>query len=129
MNKHREKCDHLKEIRKNMADELGIELNQTVCTYEGECKGTCPKCQQEEQKLSKALLKGTVVAASATVILTGCSIGPVVTEGAVDAIKPPAYTEELDGDVALPEELDDITGLISETELEGEVAYIEEDSE
>ena len=35
MNKHREKCNHLKEIRKNMADELGIELNQTVCTYEG----------------------------------------------------------------------------------------------
>ena len=27
MNKHKEKCNHLKAIRKNMADALGVELS------------------------------------------------------------------------------------------------------
>ena len=52
MNKQKKKCEHLKQIRKNVADAIGVELNQSVCTFEGECKGTCPKCEQEERKLS-----------------------------------------------------------------------------
>lgn len=39
---------------------------------------------EEEQKLSKELLKGTAVAASAAVLLTSCSVGPYVTEGAIN---------------------------------------------
>ncbi len=139
MNKHRKKCDHLKEIRKNMADSLGVELNQTVCTYEGDCKGTCPKCEKEERTLAKALLKGTAVAASAAVLLTGCSVGPYQTEG----VAQPEYYEdiaggiseapenveefELLGEATLPDETDECK--IDAIELEGDVAYIEEDSE
>jgi hypothetical protein len=72
MNKHRKKCDHLKQVRKNVADSLGIDLKQTVCTYEGDCKGTCPKCEYEEKVLSKALLKSTAVVASAALMFTAC---------------------------------------------------------
>lgn len=54
---HKEKCKELKQIRAKMAEELGVELHQTECTYEGYCRGTCPKCRQEERKLNAAILK------------------------------------------------------------------------
>lgn len=135
MNKHREKCNHLKEIRKSMADSLGVELHQTVCTFEGDCKGTCPKCEKEERALAKALLKGTTVAASAAVLLTGCSVGPYQTEGVAPA---PEYYEDIDGgleevellgEATLPDETDEWEGKIDAIELEGDVAYIDEDDE
>lgn len=117
MNKHREKCDHLKQIRKSVADSLGVDLKQTVCNFEGECSGTCPKCQQEEKKLSKVLLAGTAVAASAAIMLTGCGFngGGIELEG--DTSLP--YSEEMiDGGMTGPEDYCDeemLTG--EETEV------------
>lgn len=73
MNIHKEKCKRLKAIRKKMADGLGIDLKQKECTFEGECRGTCPKCRQEEEALNRALLgKAAAVAVSAGIMLTGC---------------------------------------------------------
>ena len=112
MNKHRKKCDHLKQVRKNVADSLGIDLKQTVCTYEGDCKGTCPKCEYEEKVLSKALLKSTAVVASAALMFTACGKTERIElnlEGDVDV---GGYEDEvLEGEPAV---------------LEGDVAYIEE---
>lgn len=67
---HKELCRQLKKIRKDMADKLGIDLHQTECTYPGECSGTCPKCQREENILSKALLSGAI--AVGAVALSAC---------------------------------------------------------
>ncbi|MDE6639406.1 MAG: hypothetical protein K2K63_02630 [Acetatifactor sp.] len=73
MNIHKEKCKKLKAIRKKLADGLGIDLKQKECTFEGECRGTCPKCRQEEEALNRALLgKAAAVAVSAGIMLTGC---------------------------------------------------------
>lgn len=73
MNIHKEKCKRLKAIRKKLADGLGIDLQQRECTFEGECRGTCPKCRQEEEALNRALLgKAAAVAVSAGIMLTGC---------------------------------------------------------
>lgn len=119
MNKHREKCDHLKQIRKSVADSLGVDLKQTVCTFEGECSGTCPKCQQEEKKLSKALLAGTAVAASAAIMLTGCTNDSFELEGATSL--PPWEDEMIDGGMTEPE-LE-----IEQPVLEGDIAIIDED--
>lgn len=135
MNKHRKKCEHLKQIRKNMADSLGVDLKQTVCTYEGECSGTCPKCQQEEKVLSKALLAGSAVVGAA-IMLTGCTVGPFVTEGALEA-PAPWEDEMIDGGMTGPEDYDDIQGgedwnpdfEIEEYPLEGDVAYTGEEIE
>lgn len=127
MNKHRKKCDHLKQVRKNVADSLGIDLKQTVCTYEGDCKGTCPKCEYEEKVLSKALLKSTAVVASAALMLTACGN----LEGDVEV---GGYEDEMiDGGMTGPEDFED-TNLVGEEEvlegepavLEGDIAYIEE---
>ena len=39
----KEKCKILKDVRKDLADKLKINIDQRECTYKGECKGTCPK--------------------------------------------------------------------------------------
>lgn len=57
MNRYRARCDRLKKIRRAIADKLGIDLHQVECTYEGDCTGTCPKCEQEENRLNKELLR------------------------------------------------------------------------
>ena len=59
MNKYKEQCDILKVKRKKLADELGIDLNQSECTFDGDCLGTCPKCQEEEKILNDVLLGKT----------------------------------------------------------------------
>lgn len=69
---HKKKCNELKQIRKSVADALGIDLKQRECTFQGECKGTCPKCMQEEKTLNKALLGGTIAATS--LLLTACTL-------------------------------------------------------
>jgi len=48
-------CKTLKEIRKNIAEKNGIPLEIEECTYEGDCSGTCPKCEAELRELERAL--------------------------------------------------------------------------
>ena len=56
----KEICKKLKEIRLNLAQKLGVKLNQEPCTYEGECNGTCPACEEEERVLNNALSNDTL---------------------------------------------------------------------
>ena len=83
---HKEKCRELKRIRGRIAEDLGIELRQRECTYEGYCSGTCPACRKEEIQLNAALLKrqlqgvnlkgraaATGLAAAAALCLAGCT--------------------------------------------------------
>ena len=129
----RERCDRLKAIRAALAERLGVDLHQTECHYEGECRGTCPKCKQEERILNEALMcAGKVVAGAAaiTASLAACSLGggkPVSTGGGGNDLsgdiaqidEPGGKTDtgksggddivELDGEVA-PDDLDDTDG-------------------
>ena len=43
----KEKCKLLKAIRREIAETNGIVYLTSECTFEGECKGTCPKCDAE----------------------------------------------------------------------------------
>ena len=40
-------CDFLKRIRQQAAAKNNILYTPTDCSYEGECIGTCPKCEKE----------------------------------------------------------------------------------
>lgn len=76
MNKHKAKCDVLKKIRKGIADKLGIDLHQRECTFAGECKGTCPKCKQEEDILNREIARragALALGATASFMLTACA--------------------------------------------------------
>ena len=77
----KEKCRILKEIRAEIARQNDIEWVVSECKHQGNCKGTCPKCEQEVRQLEKALARReslgkrvAVVGVSASIALsvTGC---------------------------------------------------------
>ena len=49
-------CATLKQIRIDIGNKNGILYEPAVCHYEGDCSGTCPKCEQELKELSNQLL-------------------------------------------------------------------------
>ncbi len=85
------KCKILKDIRKKIAEDNHIAYVTSECKYQGECSGTCPKCEAElrylEDELNKRKNLGKTVAvagiAAALVVgSTGCaSIIPTQTGG------------------------------------------------
>lgn len=78
-------CDTLKAIRKEIADANGIEYSPEECHFKGECRGTCPKCEQEvkdlEYKLRLRQMAGTAIkvagVAAGIVAMTACSDGNI----------------------------------------------------
>ena len=119
----KERCSELKKIRKTLADKLNINLNQTECTYEGECSGTCPKCKQEEKILNTALLKKGAVILSATALTMGlASCTPIDTNtptdlaGDVVIVEEPPTPEVLEGDVEVAEPDDTLSDSIDKIE-------------
>ncbi len=126
MNRNKAKCERLKQIRKQLADRIGVDLHQSECTYRGECKGTCPKCAHEEKQLNQALAaKGMLVAGLATLSLglAGCGNQYGDLEGEIETIG--SESTEM-----ISTESTDITeaGTEEVIELEGDVVY-EPDSE
>lgn len=72
MNHGKDICRQLKQLRRDIADQNGIELEIPECTYQGDCDGTCPRCDYElhyleselarRQRLGKAaIVAGTVL--------------------------------------------------------------------
>ena len=61
-------CEALRNIRQNIANANCIEYTPAECTYQGECSGTCPRCESEmryierQLRLRGALGKAVVVA-------------------------------------------------------------------
>lgn len=101
----RKKCKILKEIRQKIADENDIPYVTHECRFQGECSGTCPRCESELRYLEKQLearaAAGKRIAIAALCAgmgfgVTGCS--PSFSAKAVE------------------------TG--TEVELSGEVAYV-----
>jgi len=73
----RKVCNMLKEIRRQIADKNEIEYVTSECHFEGECKGTCPKCESELQYLENELHKRTQLGKA--VAVAGISLGMVGT--------------------------------------------------
>lgn len=51
----KQKCNLLKQIRKEIAESNGIVYLSSECTVDGECRGTCPKCDAEIRYLDDEL--------------------------------------------------------------------------
>ena len=83
MNNGKNICKYLKEVRKNIANEYNIPLEQEECTFEGECNGTCPHCEAEvkyiEQELSKKgkmnILGKAAAIAGLSLSMAACNTG------------------------------------------------------
>ena len=131
----KEKCRILKEIRQKIADENEIPYVTQECHHQGNCSGTCPRCERELRQLEQALEarrsagKRVAVAALCTGMIltgTGCTRtllpgdGPTDLAGMAEEITPEP-TEEvttLMGEIAYPEESEEP----EEPELDGYVA-------
>ena len=94
------KCKILKDIRKQIAQDNDIEFVTSECKYQGDCTGTCPKCEAELQYLENELRKRQTagkaiavagIAATRRLGAVGCSV--LTQKGA---------PQELDGDIAMP---------------------------
>ena len=78
------KCKILKDIRRKIAEDNDIAYVTSECKYQGECSGTCPKCEAElrylEEELTKRRNLGKTVAVAgiaAALVLgsAGCAAG------------------------------------------------------
>ena len=50
-------CQVLKELRKRIAEANNIPFEIEECTHEGDCPGTCPKCESELRYLMDSIAK------------------------------------------------------------------------
>ena len=73
MAKGKQTCKILKEIRKQIAAENDINLVIEECTYQGDCRGTCPKCEAEVRYLERELEKRQRLGKAA--VVAGLSVG------------------------------------------------------
>lgn len=51
----KEKCDILRRIRQDVADRYGLQYKPSECIHQGDCCGTCPKCDAELEDLQLQL--------------------------------------------------------------------------
>lgn len=70
--KGKDKCRLLKQIRKEIAEANDIVYLTSECTYEGECSGTCPKCDAEIRYLDNEIARK--IKDGKTVTLSGLSL-------------------------------------------------------
>ena len=90
----KDKCSYLKAIRREIAAANGIDLEIPECTFEGECSGTCPRCEGEVRQLEKAIAqrrklsqKVAILGVAAGLSLAGMSSAVAQTEPACDSIQ------------------------------------------
>ena len=104
----KKKCRLLREIRQQIAAENEIPFATEDCRYQGDCRGTCPKCESELRYLETQLEKRrsigkkvTVSALAVGVLATAAACrGPQIAGAPVELEGDVPYTEELDGEVA-----------------------------
>ena len=73
MARGKQTCKILKEIRKQIAEENDIQLVIEECIYQGDCLGTCPKCEAEVRYLERELEKRQRMGKAA--VVAGLSVG------------------------------------------------------
>ena len=74
-------CEVLKEVRRRSAEENDIPLEMAECTYKGECRGTCPRCEAEVRYLENTLAERIKLGKVATV--AGLALGLAAPGAAV----------------------------------------------
>ncbi len=79
-------CNELKTVRRRIAEENDIPLEIQECTYKGECRGTCPRCEAEVRYLENALADRLRLGKVATV--AGLALGLSVTANQAQAQTP-----------------------------------------
>ena len=98
-------CGYLKGIRRKIAEENDIKLDIPECTYEGECRGTCPRCEWEVQYLEKTLFERMKLGKIATI--SGLALGLTACGGNFDS----QPDDDIMGDMPMPYPYEDVETL------------------
>ena len=75
MKRGKQTCKILKDIRRQIAEANDIEFITSECQYQGDCLGTCPKCEAEVRYLEQQLERKRIAGKAVTVL--GISAGLV----------------------------------------------------
>ena len=86
-------CRILKEIRRQIAEANDIEFVTSECKFQGDCLGTCPKCEAEVRYLEEQLERRRMLGKA--VLLAGISMN-VLTSNAMTAIVSTADYQRVD---------------------------------
>ena len=76
MKRGKQTCKILKDIRRQIAEANDIEFITSECQYQGDCLGTCPKCEAEVRYLEQQLERKRMAGKAITIL--GISAGLVV---------------------------------------------------
>lgn len=91
------KCKILKDIRRQIAENNDIEYITSECKFQGNCTGTCPKCEAELRYLEDALTKrqkaGKAIAVAGIAAAFMMSAAACAPDG-------PDTPAQLEGDIA-----------------------------
>ena len=105
MERGKQICRILKDIRVKIAQENDIEFITSECTHKGDCAGTCPKCEAEVRYLESQLARRH--AAGRQMRLAGISLGIAAIAPALASCEPlttagDPLPPQIDGDIAHP---------------------------
>lgn len=75
MKRGKQTCKILKDIRRQIAEANDIEFITSECQYQGDCLGTCPKCEAEVRYLEQQLERKQIAGKAITIL--GISAGLV----------------------------------------------------
>jgi hypothetical protein len=124
MNRGKQTCKILKEIRQQIAEKNDIEFITSECHFQGECQGTCPKCESELTYLENQLQKRRQLGKAATI--AGISLGIAGTFATLPALHSCDWIRPLEGDPITPEIHDTITPeKVNNEWLLGDIALVE----
>ncbi|MBR5086581.1 MAG: hypothetical protein IKX31_06210 [Muribaculaceae bacterium] len=68
-------CETLKNIRREIAVANEIDYNPTECNHEGDCAGTCPKCESETRWLERQLRNRQALGKAVTIAGLSVALG------------------------------------------------------
>ncbi len=128
MARGKQTCKILKEIRKQIAAENDIKLVIEECTYQGDCLGTCPKCEAEVLYLERELEKRQRLGKAA--IFAGMTLGTAITAASCGPLLPPPDGMLVEPDDTITTTTDTVRNDSAEDIylLEGDVSAPEPDS-
>ena len=124
MAKGKQTCKILKEIRKQIAAENDIKLVIEECTYQGDCLGTCPKCEAEVRYLERELEKRQRLGKAA--VFAGMTIGTAITAAGCGPLVQPTAGMPMDPNDTIT--VTDSTSCHPDRLLEGDVVKMLPDS-
>jgi len=103
MERGKQVCKILKDIRKQIAEENDIEFITSECTHKGDCAGTCPKCEAEVRYLEQQLARRS--SSGCQMRLAGISLGLAAVAPALVSCEPMVTMGDpvIEGDITVPE--------------------------